>query len=96
MGKGLNTRKGARLYHPPSGYFGTSCHAILDPESFCDPKLIQSSRIAIVVEEDSVEDFDYLVSTTPYDGEDGLLFMTTNIQDSPTSPSVSPPDDVGQ
>ena len=79
MGRDFNARKGARFYHPPSGYFDTRGHAKWDPESLYHSKLTQSSRIASVVGEGSVEDFEYLVGTTLFDDEDGLLYVTTKV-----------------
>ena len=90
IGKDFNTRKGARFYHPPSVYLGTSGHTKWDPDSLYDPKLTQSTKIASAVRDGTVENFEYLVGTTHYDDEDGLLYLPTQIFDgsTPNSPCI--------
>ena len=50
-------------------------HAKWDPESLYGLTLNQSSRTANIVEEGSVENFEYLIDTTHYDNKDGLLYV---------------------
>ena len=57
MGRDFNTIGGTRFYHPPSQHFGNNGHVTWDPESLYDPKLTQSSRVAKVFGEATVEDF---------------------------------------
>ena len=86
----FNTIGGVRIYPPPSQHFGNSGHVTLYPESLYDLKLTQSSRVATVVGEATVEGFQYLVGTTHYDDEDGQLYVTTKVfvGSSPVDPVV--------
>ena len=67
-------RKGrARFYLPPINTFGTSGHVKWYPESLYDPNISKYGATARIQGAGRVEDYHFLVGTTHFDDEDGLL-----------------------
>ena len=77
--KGFLDYRGARLYHPPTNSCGTSGHVKWYPGMWYDPKLTKYDISAQLMGKGCIEDFQYLMGTTHFDDEDGLLYVTQKV-----------------
>ena len=70
---------GARFYHHPTSTVGTSGHVKWHPESVYDSNLTQYDVTARLQGVGRLKDYQFLVGTTPFDDEDGLLYVTKEV-----------------
>ena len=77
--KDFKTIGGARFYHPSTISFGTSGHVKWYPGMWYDSKFPKYDISAQLMGEGCVEDYQYLVGTTHFDEEDGLLYVTQTV-----------------
>ena len=90
MRKDFGKIGGARFYHPPTNKFGTSGHVKWYPESLYDPNLSKYDVTARIQGEGRLEDYQFLVGTTHFDDEDGLLYVSKEVYvgKSPVGPVI--------
>ena len=76
MIKDFKTIGGVRFSHPPTYSYETSIHVKWYPGMQYDSKLTKYDISVQLMGEGCFEDYRYLVGTTHFDDEDGLLYIT--------------------